>query len=197
MEEEVILVREETSEAFKQFLTQYDAPAYIRRARAVTAALEQLLAACHRQRDEWLKMVCIRLGLLHALAGAWSNLRPVMRDDEQLAILRRLHDELSPHLRAPVELTRSLRAWRRALHELQESLHHFNQRWRTYLTAVDLTELNRLRDGFNRYYVLEKECAVRSARVARQGFEPLEPLTTDDLRAQFPLLPVPREAGPV
>jgi hypothetical protein len=40
--------------------------------------------------------------------------------------------------------------------------------------------------------VLEKECAVRSARIARQGFVPLEPLTIDDVSAQLPLLPVPR-----
>ena len=60
---------------------------------------------------------------------------------------------------------------------------------------MDLSAVNELRKGYNRYYVLEKECAVRSARIARQGFAPLPPLTTGDLVAQFPLLPVPRRAS--
>jgi hypothetical protein len=61
-----------------------------------------------------------------------------------------------------------------------------------FLANVDLTAVNELREGYNRYYVLEKECAVRSARIARQGFTPLPPLTHDELMSQFPLLPVPR-----
>jgi hypothetical protein len=54
-----------------------------------------------------------------------------------------------------------------------------------------LNQVNDLRDGYNRYYVLEKECAVRSFRLARQGFCPLEPLTVEDITALFPLLHVP------
>jgi hypothetical protein len=48
-----------------------------------------------------------------------------------------------------------------------------------------------MRDGYNRYYLLEKECALRSARVAREGFVRLAPLTLDDIRKMLPLLPVP------
>jgi predicted kinase len=192
MEEEIILGRDEASETFKQFLTQYDAPAYIRRARRVAAALEEIRRQCRRQRDEWLKMVRIQLGLLHALAGEWSNLREMVQDEAQLDILRDLHDQLSPRLRATIEATDSVRTLRRALQELCESLERFNERWRVFLPRVELIALNQLRDDYNRYYVLEKECAVRSARVARQGFLRLEPFAIDDLSAEFPLLPVPR-----
>lgn len=191
MEEEIILGRDETSEAFKRFLSQFDAPAYIRRARGVEAALEQLLDRCRSRRAEWLEMVRMRIGILHALAGNWDKLRPFLVDEEQLDILRYLLAALASPLRAPLEPTASARALRRALSELHESLQRFNQRWQTFLTSVDLSVLNELREGYNRYYVLEKECAVRSARVARQGFTPLEPLTLDDLAVQFPLLPVP------
>lgn len=192
MEEEAIRSREEAGQEFKLFLSQYDAPAYLRRARSVQAALEQVLECCRRQRDEWLEMARLRLGLLQGLAGEWSNLRPLLVDEEQLTILQRLQEALAPQLRAPVKTTSSFRTLRAALQELQESLQCFNERWRAFLPGVDLTVVNELRDGYNRYYVLEKECAVRSARVARQGFTPLEPLTTDDLTACFPLLPVPR-----
>jgi len=94
-------------------------------------------------------------------------------------------------IRTAVSASRSSRL-RRSLRELNESLEHFNERWQAFLSKVDLTAVNEMRDGYNRYYVLEKECAVRSARIARQGFIPLEPLTIDDVIAEFPLLPVPR-----
>jgi hypothetical protein len=192
MEEEVILGRDGAEEAVKRFLSQYDAPAYIRRARGVEAALEQLLDRCRRHRAEWLKIVRLRIALLHALAGDWSNLLPFLADDAQLDILRYHLAALASPLRAPIEPTTSVRTLRRALHELHESLQRFNARWRTFLASVDLTAINELREGYNRYYVLEKECAVRSARVARQGFTPLSPLTLDDIASRFPLLPVPR-----
>jgi hypothetical protein len=192
MEEEIILGRDDASEAFRRFLSQFDAPAYIRRARGVEAALEQLLEHCRRRRAEWLEIVRLRIGMLHALAGDWDNLLPFLDDEEQLDILRYLLAALAAPLRAPIEPTTSARALRRALQELHESLQRFNRRWQEFLESVDLTSTNELREGYNRYYVLEKECAVRSARVARQGFAPLPPLTMDDLASQFPLLPVPK-----
>jgi hypothetical protein len=192
MEEQIILGRDETNEAFKQFLSRFDTPAYIRRARGVQVALDQLLDYCRRQRAEWSKMVRLRVGMLHALVGDWSNLRPFVTDDAQLDTLRYLLAVLASPLRSPVEPTTSARALRRALRELCESLEHFNERWRGFLVTVDLSAVNELRDGYNRYYVLEKECAVRSARIARQGFVPMKPLTSEDLAAEFPLLPVPQ-----
>ncbi len=191
MEEEVILGRDGAEEAVKRFLSQYDAPAYIRRARGVELALEQLLDQCRRCRAEWLQIVRLRIALLHALAGDWSNLLPFVTDEEQLDILRYDLAALASPLRGPVEPTTSARILRRAMQELHESMQRFNQRWQAFLTSIDLTALNELREGYNRYYVLEKECAVRSARVARQGFAPLPPLTLDDLASHFPLLPVP------
>jgi hypothetical protein len=192
MEEEIILARDETNEAFKRFLSQYDAPAYIRRARGVQAALDHLLEYCRARRAEWLEFVRMRIAMLHALAGDWEKLLPFLADKDQLDILRFLLAALASPLRAPVEPTTSSYVLRQALRELHESLERFNQRWGKFLTGVDLTSVNKLRDGYNRYYVLEKECAVRSARIARQGFTPLPPLTLDELEAQFPLLPVPR-----
>jgi hypothetical protein len=194
MEEEIILGRDETSEAFKQFLSRFDAPAYIRRAHGVQAALDHLLEHCRRQRAEWLEMTRLRIGMLHALVGNWDNLRPFLADEAQLDILRYLLAALATPLRAPVETTTSRFALRRALRELHESLERFNERWRTFLSSVDLSTVNELREGYNRYYVLEKECAVRSARIARQNFTPLPPLTLAELESQFPLLPVPRLA---
>jgi hypothetical protein len=179
----------------QQFVAQYDAPAYVRRARQVQDAFDQLVHRCRRRRDEWLPMVRIRLGVLEGLAGEWDRFRPWLSDDDQVEVLRQLHADLEPRLRLPVERTSSDRKLRRALRDLIPSLERFNRRWREFLPTVDLTEVNRLREGYNRYYLLEKECAVRSIVVARQGFTPLKSLTMDDLAALLPPLPVPQLGG--
>ena len=84
------------------------------------------------------------------------------------------------------------KALRQALTELTESIERFNGRWREFLTQVDLTAVNEARDGYNRYYLLEKECALRSPNLARQGFRRLAPLTPADVAELLPLLPVPQ-----
>ncbi len=64
MDEVSIPSREDSQNAFKEMLALYDAPAFVRRAREVEAAFEQLLQRCHKQRDEWLLMVRLNLGTL-------------------------------------------------------------------------------------------------------------------------------------
>jgi hypothetical protein len=182
----------DTDREQRELMASVDAPAYIRRARRVQEAYDDLVARCRRQRDEWLAIVRVRLGRLQALAGEWSVLRPHVHEDAELERLRRLHEELKPKLRAPVAPTTASGSLQRALRQLIESLERFNRRWQRYLPRIDLTHVNELREGYNRHYVFEKECAVRSAAVARQGFRPLEPLTLADLAAALPLLPVPR-----
>jgi hypothetical protein len=118
--------------------------------------------------------------------------RPHLAGDEEVGVLEALEEALQPRLRAPVEPARSARAVRRALRELVASLERFNRRWREFLPTVDLGRVNELREGYNRYYLLEKECALRSPALARQGFRPLPPLTLADLEALLPPLPVPQ-----
>ena len=192
MDEIPILSRADGSDTVKEFMSLYDAPAYVRRARRVQGAYEELLHRCRQQRAEWLPMARTRLGMLRALAGELDVLRPLLADDDQVESLRQLERDLNPKLRVPVQPTPSARKHRRALLELNESLGRFNECWRGFLPTVDLTEVNELRDGYNRYFLLEKECALRSARLARQGFVRLEPLTLEHLAAALPPLPVPR-----
>jgi hypothetical protein len=170
----------------------FDAPAYIRRARAVDDALAYLLGKARQVREEWLGMARLRLGVLHALAGDWSAVRPWLADDDQVQVLESLRVMLAPRLRLPPEPTRSPRALRHALKELLASLERFNVRWAEYLPKVDVTHVNELREGYNRHYVLEKSCALRSDRLAKLGFEPRAPLDLAELQRHLPLLPVPR-----
>jgi hypothetical protein len=177
---------------FDEVVGRYGEPAYVRRGRAVEHAYQDLLDHCRARRREWLHMVRVRLGVLFALAGGRDALVPLLRDEEEALALERLHSELAPALRVPIEPTTSRRALSLALIELTESMERFNRRWREYLPTVDLSRVNDLRTSYNRYYILEKECATHSASVARQGFQPLEPLTSDDLADRLPPLPLPQ-----
>jgi hypothetical protein len=192
MEDLLILGRDDDRYLFKQFLGHYDVPAYVRRAVRVQEVYRQLVHRCQSRREEWLATVRTRLAMLHALAGEWTALRTWLADESQLQVLHEMHFSLEPQLRVPVGPTTSGRQLRRALHELTESIGRFNARWHEFLRGVDLSPINELRDGYNRYYLLEKECAMRSAQLARQGFERLEPLTHDELMSLLPPLPVPR-----
>jgi hypothetical protein len=173
-----------------QLLGMAGEPAFVRRGRLVHQAMEQVLGRCRQQRREWLDMVRLRVGQLRCLAGQWDALRPFLAQDE-IDALARLHDELHPELRLPIQATSSRWLLRSALQELRESVERFNQRWEPYLRGVDLHSVNQARDEYNRYYVFEKECVVRSHHVALGGFHRLEPATTQDLFAALPLLPVP------
>jgi hypothetical protein len=186
-----ILGHDEETRLFQELAAQYDAPAYIRRARRVEGAFEQVLIRCQNQHKEWLFMVRLRLGVLYALAGDLDHLDPLLPEDSR-SRLSALHAELQPRLRSPLEPTSSVRILSGALEELCESMVRFNRRWRAFLPTVDLTAVNQLRADYNRYYLLEKECALRSARLARVGYQPLTPLTIADLEANLPLLSLPR-----
>jgi hypothetical protein len=180
---------------FQKMLGLYDAPAFVRRTRRLEDAECLFIEHVQKLRLDKLAMVRLRVGQLRCLAGDWDALRPLVASPESLDTLRSLHDSLEPELRLPPAATGSLRRLRRALGELIEAMTLFNRRWQPYLESVDLAPLNALRDGYNRHYLIEKECALGSARVARMGFRHLDALTYADLLRQFPLLALPRIAS--
>jgi hypothetical protein len=192
LEEIPILARSDNDRVVRRVLGHYDAPAFIRRARRVQEALDSLLVSCRQQREQWLRMPRLHLGVLKGLASDWHRLRPWLIDDDQLVLLRDLETELAPQLRLKIEPTSSGRMLHRVLRTLRDSLETFNRRWLEFLATFDLTSVNEARDGYNRYYLLEKECAMRSVRLARQGFKRLESLTIGELMTMLPILPIPK-----
>jgi hypothetical protein len=170
--------RDDSNGLVRYLAGRYDVPAYVRRARRVQEALDLLVQRCLHRRDEWLDMVRLRLKMFVALAGP-----------EEVEKVRPLANHLGTSLPSLVPPTPSRRRLRRAGRELAESLDRFNRRWTSYLEQVDLAEVNRLRAAYNRYYLVEKECALRSPRLARHGFQPLNALTHADLIELLPALP--------
>jgi hypothetical protein len=184
--------RDEHDRFFDQVVSHYDAPAYVRRGRRVQEAFENLLERCRQQRAQWLEMPALRLGQLLAHAGDSDRLLPFLADAGQIDVFRELETELQPRLRVAIEPATSERELRQALHDLGESLRRFNRRWHEYLAKVDLRLVNQLREDYNRYYLLEKECAMRSPALARMAFCRLQPLTLDDVQTRLPALPIPQ-----
>jgi hypothetical protein len=168
----------------------YDSPAFVRRARHVRETYDRLLAHCGEQQEEWLKMPRLHLHTLRGLAGGWDEICPDVISNHQLEVLRQLETRLQPSFRLAINVTGSKRKLRGALGRLCDSLRTFNSRWSKFLTNLDLQAANEAREGYNRYYLLEKECALRSWRLARQGFQKLPPLTLNELTSLFPLLAI-------
>src|SRR5216684_4330654 len=120
MDEIPILGHDDEAQILKRFVAHYDAPAYMRRARQVQEAFEQMLERCRHERDELLQMVRLRLGVLHGLAGTWDKLRPWLKSEHQLRSLQDLYSLLDPELHVAIEPTSSSRTLYRALRELTE-----------------------------------------------------------------------------
>lgn len=113
----------------------------------------------------------------------------------RIELLRRADRPLWPLAGAGVPRWAARPASRRALRaiarDLVASVDRFNRRWADYVDGIDLAPINRQVDHYNRYYLLEKECSLGSARLAARHFAPRGQVTLNDLRAELPLLPVP------
>jgi len=161
---------------------RYGPPAFVRRQQCVDAAWQVVLNDCRAEYERLLKPVRGQILVVAAALGL-----PIDAEFEPANALTvifkvaktRWHGSHQMPRRARIEMDR-----------LVASVHRFNRRWVEFVETVDLKEVNRLRDGYNRYYVLEKECALRSERLARLGFEPLRPATHAELFDRYVKLPV-------
>lgn len=171
----------------RQMLGLMDTPAYLKRALRVQDATNALFKRCETQRSDWLEGVRLRsrhwCRLAHqdpALVGQLSR--------EKRDALDRLNDELGINLgqsASNLSPGRPGRVWS----DLLESVERFNQRWSRFIEALDCNRANQLIEGYNRYYLFEKECAFRSPRLASVGYRPLDKITPELLLTRYPLLP--------
>ena len=169
-----------------------DPPAFLRRGMSVEDADARVVRKCEIARDEMLYAVRLRLRF-------WNRLlrdRPRIRASVSEAA-RESAADIGTKVFGPGEPSVSVapagwsifagRHWRAFVTAVEE----FNANWRRYLETMPLDDLYRAIDGYNRYYVLEKECAVRSARTALRGFAPKQKPTWSDFLERLPPLPTP------
>ncbi|GAC1463050.1 MAG: hypothetical protein NVSMB9_00010 [Isosphaeraceae bacterium] len=167
-----------------EMLSLFDSPAFVRRGQDVEYARRRLHQQLSRDRLEMLDMVRVRLRQWSAVATGLDDWEGIfIRPLDQLLV--------SAGAEPPVWAARPGTPRRRlaVARDLVASAERFNRRWLQTLDGLNLDVVNRRIDLYNRYYLLEKECVLGSARLAARHFasEPL--LTCDALLAIYPTLP--------
>lgn len=169
-----------------ELLGLFDAPAFARRGADLEYALSGLDARCTRERAAMLEMVRVRLRQWSAAVDgpdAWP-----LAFAAPIAPLWDLARADPPTWSLRPAAPRKIRGVAR---DLIASVERFNRRWSTFLGDYDLGPINDMIDRYNKYYLLEKECCLGSARLAARHFAPKEQLDPAHLLARFPRLPVP------
>jgi hypothetical protein len=186
-EEPTLMTQSETE--IRELLGLFDIPAFARRGQELEYALARIHARSERERATRLEMVRLRL---RQWAGAvtgpngWQGIF-----EGPIDVLRPMSGAEPPTWGRDPALPRRKRALAR---DLVASIERFNRRWNAFLDAMSFEFINRLIDQYNRYYLLEKECSLGSARLAARHFTPKPHVTLESIREQFPVLPVPRLA---
>ena len=175
-----------TETVIKELLGLFDAPAFARRGQDLEYALARLHARCRRQRGGLLEMIQLRL-------RQWAEVATGPTDRAEtfaapIVALWPLCDAAPPAWGLQPAPPRRRRAVAR---DLVASVTRFNHRWAELLDQLNLAPVNHMIDEYNRYYVLEKECVLGSARLAQRHFTPKARLTRAALGEDYPPLPVP------
>ncbi len=170
----------------KEMMGLFDTPAFARRGQDLEITLRRLHDRCRNARGELLDMVQLRLRQWsRAVTGpdAWSNVFAA-----SIEPLWPLAEAEPPHW---AESPAPIRRQRIIAGDLIAAVLRFNRRWPRFLEQLNLEPVNTVIDQYNRYYVLEKECVMGSARLAARHFQPVPLLSTSTLLNDHPPLPVP------
>jgi hypothetical protein len=170
----------------KELMGLFDLPAFARRGQELEYSIKRLHDRCRTARGQMLEMVRLRL-------RQWS--RAVTGPECWPGVFSTSIEPLWPLSGAepPVwALSPSSPRLKRAIAgDLVSSVLRFNRRWLQFVGRVNLETTNLAIEQYNRYYVLEKECVMGSARLAARHFTPVARLTAESLLAEHPALPVP------
>ncbi len=170
----------------KEMIGLFDLPAFARRGQDVEASQRRLHDRCRAMRGDLLDMVRVRL---RQWAGA------VTGTDEWRRVFTASIEPLWSYCDAGeprwAEAHASSRRQLAIGRDLIAAVLRFNARWERFLDQVNLDPINEAIDRYNRYYVIEKECVVGSARIAARHFVPLGRIDKEKLLEVHPTLPVP------
>jgi hypothetical protein len=164
-------------------------PAFVRRANALEEALTTLHDRIRTERWRRLRYLHAAARDLEASRRAGTALPPGIA--AALEEITGVGTRFRPGPPANVALSprRSAMLARR----LRRRIVEFNARWSAYLAAVSLEQVRSLQSGYNRWYPLEREFALRGVRMS---FTPVRLLEREDLIRMHPGLPVADEEVP-
>jgi hypothetical protein len=191
MDESLPMIRGDVEAEIKEIMGLFDAPAFARRGLELEDSLRRLQDRCRRARLARLDMVHLRLRQwARAVTGpeAWSGVFA-----SSIEPLWPLSQAETPRW---AEAPASIRQQRTIARDLIATVLRFNQRWWEFLDRLNLEPANLVIEQYNRYYLIEKECVMGSARLAARFFRPVPRLTRQQLLDEHPLLPVPELLDP-
>jgi hypothetical protein len=174
----------------KELMGLFDLPAFARRGQDVEAAVRRMHDRCEKVRGQMLDMVRLRLRQWSGAAAGPESWRGVFTSTiEHLWTLTGAAPPRWADSDAPLKRRQNIAS------DLIAAAGRFNRRWALALDGFNLEPTNFVIEQYNRYYVLEKECVMGSARLAARHFTPMAPLTRPILLADHPTLAVPELAG--
>ncbi len=169
----------------------FDVPAFARRGYELEQTLARLQVRCRSKRFQMLDMVRMRLRQWARVASGVNDFAPIFV--ESIEPLWPLCEAEPPQWALSAG---SLRRRRAVAADLIASITRFNQRWHEFVETLNLDPTNFVIEQYNRYYVLEKECVMGSARLAARHFTPALKVTREQIHASYPGLPVPELIDP-
>lgn len=178
------IVREEMG--INRILGLFDTPAFARRGQEVERAIGALDDRCREERARRLKPV-------EKALRAWALTASGPDSWESCGFAGPVDGLWVACDAEPCWGSRSAPGFarRRAADALVAAVRAFNGRWPAVIESLGFDAVNALIDGYNRFYLLEKECVVGSPRLAARLFRPLRAIAIGDLLARYPLLPDP------
>jgi hypothetical protein len=162
-----------------------EVPAYVRRARRTEDAVRGLHLEVGGHREELLAFVCLRLRqYVDAVPGPLPpRIAAIHAEIRETATFAELRPRPARGRKNAPDV---------AAARLRESVARFNRRFLRWIDdEAPLDRANREIEGYNRYYALERQAALRYVPADQVRFEKRKLLTRDDLLAAFPLLPEP------
>lgn len=175
----------------KELMGLFDLPAFARRGQDLEYTLKRLHDRCAAARGEMLEMVRMRLRQWsRAVTGSNSWVGVFAASIEPLWVVS---TALPPQWAPAAAGSRVQRAIAR---DLIAAVVRFNRRWLNFVARMNLEPANQVIEQYNKYYVIEKECVMGSARLAARHFTPVPRLTTESILAAHRALPVPELEDP-
>ena len=170
---------------------QGEEPAFLRRARGLTAALENLDRKLTRERLAMLHGPRLHLRTIAvAVHQDWTKLKPYLRNPARAVDFEFWFEQWNRDMPVPdwAGKHRLVKNLNRPLRDLNASIQRFNKDWIPFLIRYDLTPVNEVIQGYNDYFVLEKACAFGNESLAKKGFERVDEVTHEMILKKFPAI---------
>ena len=152
----------------KEMMGLFDSPSFARRGLELEEMLRRVDVRCRQARGERLDMVRVRLRQWTRVAAGTGDCAAVFA--APIEPLWTLSDAEPPQWAATSGPRHRQLAVAR---DLIAAVERFNRRWVDFIGSLNLGPANVVIDHYNRYYVLEKECVMGSARLAARFFIPI------------------------